>query len=108
MKRKIKHSTPGFDVKPFLREIELKLPTVKSAIHQGAILGSRDFLLHHASELARPNQAPALLGMLVTMLDTLRCCGVVPQGWPPAPLPDEKLRIFMVPIVDIRGEEGAQ
>ena len=109
MKRRTNKRPPqGFDVKPFLRQIEKVMPTVESELIRQAIAASRDFLLHHASELGRPNQAPALLGMLCIVLENLRCCGVVPEGWPAAPPPTEQLRFVIAPVVDIRGQEGAR
>ena len=92
----------GFNAKPFLDEIARTLPTVKTELHRNAIEGARDFLLLYSPALSSANTPPVLLRMVAAIVESLRCCGVSPEGWQ-APLPPtELLRHFWVPMIDNR------
>jgi hypothetical protein len=79
----------SLDVAPFLHEIERVLPTIQGTEHRTVVEGVRGFLISHslASRFA-PSYRPPSFEILVGMVETLRCAGIAPPGWPQPPGPN--------------------
>ena len=96
------------EVTEFLIEIARVLPTVKTQFHRDVIEGARDYLLAHSAQLPpEGGDFQCLRGNLETLCDvieTLRCCGVAPPGWPAPPPPEALIRARQVFVPNMKSK----
>lgn len=115
MKRRTKKRPAGvykaFEITVFLREIDRVLPTIKGPEHRATVVRAKNLLM--AASMPRPpapGEIPSCLALteetLADLIETLRCCGIAPPGWPQPPGPDALIRpgIAFVPGWD--GTDG--
>ena len=103
-------SHKSLDIAPFLNEIERVLPTIEGPEHRAVVEGVRSYFIAHclASRLESSYRPPSL-EILSDMIETLRCAGIAPPGWPVPPGPDALLQVraAFVPGWDAtQGKEG--
>ncbi|MCF7731718.1 MAG: hypothetical protein K9N23_08515 [Akkermansiaceae bacterium] len=86
---------PPFDPALFVREIDLALPSIDCPDKRAAVEGARHFLVSFALPnpfLTVPPTPAEFAEVAVAMIETLRCCGIAPAGWPRPPEPGAVIR----------------
>jgi len=116
MKRKRKHTRSSlnfqiFEITDFLREIDRALPNIAGQEHRAMVLQARNYLMAMSTpRFPRPGEIPpCLMGneeMLMKTIETLRCCGIAPAGWPQPPGPEALLRQRHVFVPGWDGTDG--
>jgi|GEM_PF-6856263 len=101
----------AFDVTNFLREIDRILPTIKTAYHRAKVLETRRLLMAvTTSTPPEPGEVPTCpvgtIELLTSIIETLRCCGIAPPGWPQPPGPDAFIRSRKITIAGWHGTDG--
>ena len=97
------HSLHSFEVTQFIREIDMVLPTIQMEEHR-ALISNMRALMMEGSMSHRPSPGKPVtctintVETLRSIIETLRCCGVAPPGWPPPPGPEELLHYRKVPV----------
>ena len=79
----------------FLSEIDQVLPTVKGTEHRATIIKIQSLFMALLYSLIMGYLVPRFSvpeEILQQAIETLRCCGVAPSGWPQPPGPDALLR----------------
>lgn len=115
MKRFTKKRPPGiyqvFEVTDFLREIDRVLPTIEGPEHRATVIRAKKLLM--ATSISRPlatGETPSCLALtqeaLMHLIETLRCCGIAPDGWPPPPGPDALIRPGVAFVPGWDGTDG--
>lgn len=98
MKRKPKPSRgKAFDALPFLEEIERVLPSIVAPTLLKAVRDARWYLVGYiafhppgSSDDAVSSQTRRELARIV---ESLRCCGIAPAGWPAPPKEGALIRV---------------
>lgn len=115
MKRRTKKRPSGvyqaIEITAFLREINRVLPTIEGPEHRATVIQARNLLM--ATSMSRPlapGETPSCLALteetLAKLIETLRCCGVAPPGWPQPPSPDVLLQSCPVIVPGWDGTDG--
>lgn len=107
---------PPFDPAPFLREIDRVLPSITCPTKRAAVEGARHFLvtfaMPNANLVGPPPSRADFAAVIVPLIETLRCCGIAPEGWPPPPGPGAVIRYRQGPPQELYfaadGEGGIQ
>jgi hypothetical protein len=101
----------AFEITVFLREIDRFLPSIQTPEHRAAVIQTRNLLM--AASMSRPpapGEIPSCLVVteetLVDVIETLRCCGIAPAGWPQPPGPDALLQPRAVMVLGWDGTDG--
>jgi hypothetical protein len=97
---KEKHTRPPedyqvFEITDFLREIDRVLPTIEGAVHRAIVFKIRSLfgaLLYSQIMGDLVPHFSVTNEVLLGAIETLRCCGISPAGWPPPPGPEALLR----------------
>jgi hypothetical protein len=115
MKRRTNKRTSGvyqvFEITDFLREIDRVLPTIEGPEHRATVVRAKNLLM--ATSMPRPlepGETPACLALnmetLAELIETLRCCGIAPSGWPQPPGPDALIRPGVAFVPGWDGTDG--
>ena len=115
MKRRTNQRPPGVyqavEITVFLREIDRILPTIEGSEHRTTVIQARNLLI--ATSMSRPlapGEVPSCLALnaetLADLIETLRCCGIAPAGFPQPPGPDVLLRHSVVHVPGWDGTDG--
>ena len=95
------------DIAPFLNEIERKLPAIEGQEHRAIVEKIRGFLVAHSMLASMtPNYRPPSFDLLLDMIETLRCAGIAPPGWPQPPGRDALLRTRFIFVPGWDATEG--
>ncbi len=101
-----------FELTPFLREIDRVLPTIKTPEHRAVVVQARNFIMAISTSTPPQHGEPISSGLvsleiLEKLIETLRCCGIAPEGWPPPPSPDALIRSRQIFILGWDGTDGS-
>lgn len=100
-----------FEVTEFIREIDRVSPRIETSEHREVVLGIRRFLMAASTPIfPEPGVDPGCLvasrELLVKAIETLRCCGIAPPGWPAPPGPEALLRSGLCFVPGWDGTDG--
>ena len=115
MKRRTNKRPPGVyqavEITVFLREIDRVLPTIEGPEHRATVIQARKLLM--ATSMSRPlapGENPSCLALnietLAELIETLRCCGIAPAGFPQPPGPDALIRSGAIIVPGWDGTDG--
>lgn len=100
-----------FEITVFLREIDRVLPSIEGPEHRATVIQARNLLM--ATSMSRPlapGETPSCLVLnvetLADLIETLRCCGIAPDGWPQPPGPDALIRSGTIIVPGWDGTDG--
>lgn len=101
----------AFEITDFLRKIDQVLPTIEGPEHRATVVRVRNLLM--ATSMSRPlapGETPSCHALteetLADLIETLRCCGIAPDGWPPPPGPDALIRPGVAFVPGWDGTDG--
>lgn len=100
-----------FEITIFLREIDRVLPTIEVSEHRATVIQARNLLMAASMPCPPvPGEPISCLDvsdeMLIDAIETLRCCGIAPPGWPQPPGPDALLSARAVIVPGWDGTDG--
>lgn len=87
----------AIEITDFLHEINRVLPTIQAQEHRDIVIQmQRVLIVFSTSTLPMPGEEPNFpvggAELLEHVIETLRCCGIAPAGWPQPPRFDGLIR----------------
>ena len=100
---KQKYIYKAFEVTDFLREIDRVLPTIQGEEHRHIVMQTRNLLIAFSSTKfpkfgEMPECAITSEELLMKIIESLRCCGIAPKGWPQPPGPEALIRLSSISV----------